>query len=35
LKIGKFAAGLVRIRADLLSGLSLMVAAVALPVLFG
>jgi putative Mn2+ efflux pump MntP len=35
LQIGKFCAGLVRIRADLLSGLALIVAAVALPVLFG
>lgn len=35
LRIGRFAARLVRIRADLLSGIALMVAAVALPVLFG
>jgi manganese efflux pump family protein len=35
LLIGRYAARLIRIRSDLLSGIALMVAAVTLPVLFG
>ena len=33
LRIGRFAAGLIRIRSDLLSGIALMVAAITLPIL--
>lgn len=35
LRIGRFAARLIRIRSDLVSGITLMIAAVALPLVFG